>query len=52
MTSVRPSVVSTLGTLLLVVYGIGVARAWELLGATPVGLLRWLNPLEGLDDQE
>ena len=50
--SVRPSVVSTLGTMLLVVYGIGVVRAWELLGAIPVGLLRWLNPLEGLDDQE
>jgi hypothetical protein len=29
----------------LTVYGIGLVRAWQLLGARRYGLMRWLNPL-------
>jgi hypothetical protein len=35
----------TLTGLLLTVYGIGLVRAWQLLGARRYGLMRWLNPL-------
>ncbi len=35
----------TLTGLLLAVYGIGLLRAWQLLGARRYGLLRWLDPL-------
>ncbi len=36
--------------LLLAVYGIGLTRAWQLLGAHRYGLLRWLNPLHELNE--
>jgi hypothetical protein len=36
--------------LLLAVYGIGLTRAWQLLGARRYGLLRWLNPLTELNE--
>lgn len=39
----------TLTGLLLAVYGIGLLRAWQLLGARRYGLLRWLNPLTELN---
>jgi hypothetical protein len=42
--------VTTLGTLQLVVYGIGLLRAWELLGAKRGVVLGWFNPLEELED--
>jgi len=35
----------TLTGLLFTVYGIGLVRAWQLLGARRYGLLRWLDPL-------
>jgi len=35
----------TLATLLLAVYGIGLTRAWQLLGARRFGLGGWLSPL-------
>lgn len=35
--------------LLLSVYGIGLTRAWQLLGARRYGILRWLNPLTELN---
>ncbi|MGO8947486.1 MAG: hypothetical protein ACLQUY_07455 [Ktedonobacterales bacterium] len=38
-----------LSTTILVVDGIGLLRAWELLGARRSGLLGWLNPLEHVD---
>lgn len=38
-----------LSTMLLIVNGIGLLRAWELLGARRGGLIGWLNPLEHLD---
>jgi uncharacterized membrane protein len=38
-----------ISTTVLVVDGIGLLRAWELLGARRGGLLGWLNPLEPLD---
>ena len=34
-----------LAVLLLTVYGLGLVRAWELLGVQRFGLLTWLNPL-------
>jgi hypothetical protein len=38
-----------LAVLLLSVYGIGLTRAWELLGARRFGLGGWLSPLRELD---
>jgi uncharacterized membrane protein len=38
-----------MSTTILAVDGIGLLRAWELLGARRGGLLGWLNPLEPLD---
>ena len=46
--TITPSAVSsayTLAALLLAVYGVGLIRAWELLGVNRFGLLSWLNPL-------
>jgi hypothetical protein len=40
----------SLCTILLVINGIGLLRAWELLGARRGGLLSWLNPLDADDD--
>ena len=40
----------TLAGLLLVVYGIGLTRAWELLGARRYGLFGWLSPLRELNE--
>jgi hypothetical protein len=44
-----PSLVYTLAWLVLAVYGIGLTRAWELLGASRGGLTGWLSPLRDLD---
>ena len=40
----------TLATLLLAVYGIGLTRAWQLLGAQRFGIGGWLSPLRELDE--
>jgi hypothetical protein len=40
-----------LAGLLLGVYGIGLTRAWQLLGARRFGLFGWLNPLRQIDDE-
>ncbi len=40
----------TLATLLLAVYGIGLTRAWQLLGARRFGLGGWLSPLQELNE--
>ena len=40
----------TLAGLLLGVYGIGLTRAWELLGARRFGLGGWLSPLRDLNE--
>ena len=40
----------TLATLLLAVYGVGLIRAWELLGVNRFGLLSWLNPLYDVNE--
>ena len=39
-----------LAGLLLAVYGIGLTRAWQLLGARRFGLGGWLSPLRELDE--
>jgi hypothetical protein len=36
--------------LLLGIYGIGLTRAWQLLGAKRRGLLSWFSPLNALDE--
>jgi hypothetical protein len=43
------SLVYTLAWLVLTVYGIGLTRAWELLGASRGGLTDWLSPLHNLE---
>jgi len=51
--TVTPSAVGNayvLAILLLFVYGIGLIRAWELLGVNRFGLLSWLNPLYDLNE--
>ena len=42
--------VSALATLVMGVYGLGIIRAWELLGASRFGFLRWLNPLYDINE--
>jgi hypothetical protein len=37
--------VFTLCLLLMSIYGVGLLRAWELLGVQRTGLLAWFNPL-------
>ncbi len=39
-----------LAVLLITVYGLGLIRAWELLGANRFGLLSWLNPLYDVNE--
>ena len=40
----------TLAGLLLAVYGVGLIRAWELLGVNRFGVLSWLNPLHDVNE--
>ena|SRR5215472_897770 len=42
----------TLATLVGVAYGLGLLRAWQLLGARRFNLGSWLNPLHDVDDQQ
>ena len=42
----------TLATLVGVAYGLGLLRAWQLLGARQFNLSSWLNPLHDVDDQQ
>jgi hypothetical protein len=44
--------VFSLATLVLAVYGVGLIRAWELLGAPRTGISGWLNPLRDLPDDD
>lgn len=41
-----------LSSLLLSSYGLGLLRAWQLLGAQRFGLLGWLNPLKALEHEQ
>lgn len=43
--------VLALTELLIVVYAIGLIRAWELLGARRFGLLSWLSPLRNMNQE-
>ena len=43
--------VFSLAALVMGVYGLGIVRAWELLGASRFGLLRWLNPLYEINER-
>ncbi len=43
----------TLSILLLVIYGVGLARAWQLLGAPRSGVLSWIfDPLRSVHENE
>jgi hypothetical protein len=42
--------INMLGILVLASYGLGLTRAWELLGAPRSGITGWLNPLADLGD--
>jgi hypothetical protein len=48
----QPDPIFILAGLLVGVYGLGIVRAWELLGARRYGLLGWLNPLRDTDNME
>ena len=43
--------VGELTTLVMSAYGLGIVRAWELLGASRFGFLRWFNPLYDLNEK-
>ena len=45
------SSVVSLTTLVMCVYGVGIVRAWELLGASRFGLFRWFNPLYEINEK-
>lgn len=38
--------VEGIAIVLLLLYALGLTRAWELLGIEQIGLRRWLNPLQ------
>lgn len=42
----------TLATLVGVAYGLGLTRAWQLLGARRFSLANWLNPLQDVEVQQ
>ncbi len=44
-------IVGSLATLVLISYGFGLTRAWELLGARGRGVFGWLSPLRALDER-
>lgn len=44
--------VENIAVLVLAVYGFGLTRAWELLGARGRGFFSWLSPLRDLDERE
>jgi len=45
------SYVASLSTLVISVYGVGIIRAWELLGASRFGFFRWFNPLYDINEK-
>ncbi len=45
------SYVASLSTLVLSVYGVGIIRAWELLGASRFGFFSWFNPLYDINEK-
>lgn len=52
---VQPSdhpAINAVAILVIVCYGAGLLRAWELLGGPRQGLSGWLNPLHDLDDAQ
>ena len=48
----QPGYVYSLISCLLGAFGLGLIRAWELLGVRRYGLLGWLNPLRDIPDTE
>jgi hypothetical protein len=44
--------VFVIGILVVFTFGLGLVRAWTLLGTQRVGLLAWLSPLASLEDLE
>jgi len=44
--------VSTLASLLLGIYALGLARAWQLLGGRTYGLGEWLSPLHDVEKRQ
>ncbi len=44
-------IIYTIGAILILIYGLALTRAWELLGARRGGLLNFLNPLYELQEQ-
>lgn len=42
----------TLATLVGAAYGLGLLRAWQLIGARRFQLSHWLNPLQDVNDQQ
>jgi len=44
--------VENIAVLVLAVYGFGLTRAWELLGARGRGFFSWLSPLRDVDERE
>ena len=47
-----PYATFTLATLVGVAYGLGLTRAWQLLGARRFSLANWLNPLQDVEAQQ
>jgi hypothetical protein len=47
-----PYAAFSLATLVAVAYGLGLTRAWQLLGARRFSLANWLNPLQDVDAQQ
>jgi hypothetical protein len=48
----QPAIVFELVWCVIGAFGIGLTRAWELLGAERYGIMGWLSPLRDLDDAE
>jgi hypothetical protein len=44
--------VEGIALVLVLLYALGLIRAWELLGIEQIGLRRWLNPLQQFTDSE
>lgn len=50
--SAQPAIVFELVWCIVGAFGIGLTRAWQLLGAQRYGLIGWLSPLRDLDGSE
>lgn len=47
-----PLPIYNIATILVVIYFLGLLRAWQLLGAPRFGISDWLNPLNDVKDGE